>query len=171
MSSTAPATENTVPLEAPSINPPVVPPLSLPPEGCFDSYEALFTSAQQHAKSALYAFTIGNSERRNGKIIRIILCQYGGLSIYTASYKAKSNQQNTSYSRNRNTTKTECLFSIKARERTNYTWTLSHCEGEKYQSYNYNSAEGLNAFSTHRQLNQDQLELVKFHRSTCIAPK
>jgi len=73
MSLTAPATENIVASEAPSI-PANIKPLSLPLEGLFDSYEALFNSAQQYAKDALYAFVIGKTDRRKGRIIRILTC-------------------------------------------------------------------------------------------------
>jgi hypothetical protein len=39
-------------------------PLSLPLEGEFASYEALFTAAQAHAKNSGYTFVVGKSERR-----------------------------------------------------------------------------------------------------------
>jgi len=162
MSSTAPATVNTVVLEAPNITPLKIPPLSLPPEAVFDSYEKLFKAIQQHAKEALYAFIISKSDRRKGRIIRIISCQRGGASVQTASYRSGRSQLST---RKGNTTKTGCLFSIKARERIDGTWTISYREEEKYQSHNHPPAEHYSAFSTHRQLNSKQLEIVQTHQS------
>jgi hypothetical protein len=48
--------------------------LSLPPEGVFDSFEALDVFTKKYAKSAGYTVIIGKSERRKGRILRYINC-------------------------------------------------------------------------------------------------
>jgi hypothetical protein len=95
-----------------------VQPLSLPPEGEFDSYEAVYAFAQAHAKSALYAFVVGKADRRKGRVLRYLNCQREGCA-QTAEYR--SGVENQHRKRKRNTAKTGCLFSIKVRERTDGT--------------------------------------------------
>jgi len=69
MSLTVSATQNTVVPKSSNINPPIITPLSLPPKGIFDLYNALFSSVQQYTKEALYAFIIRKANCQNNYII------------------------------------------------------------------------------------------------------
>jgi len=145
MSFAASATMNLPSLEASCILP-----LSLPPERDFDSYEELLQFAQSHTKSALYAFVIGKSERRKGRIIRILVCQCGGHSSTKSTYRP--GVSNDLWLRNWTILKTGCLFSIKARECAIGTWLLSYHENEEFSTHNYPAAETSSAFASHWQL-------------------
>jgi len=164
MSSAASATESLPSPEATCIPAP----LSLPPERDFDSYEELLQFAQAHAKSALYALVIGKSERRKGRMIRILVCQRGGHSSKKSTYRPGISEDLRS--RNRSTLKTGCLFSIKARERKTGTWSLSYRENEGFSTHNHPAAETSSAFASHRQLTDSQLQIVHANHLARIAP-
>jgi len=163
MSSAASATINLPSSEAPCILP-----LSLPPKRDFNSYEELLQFAQSHAKSALYAFVIGKSERRKGRIIRILVCQRKGHSSTKSTYRPKVS--NNLRLRNRTTLKTSCLFSIKAWECAISTWSLSYRENEKFSTHNHPATETSSAFASHQQLTNLQLQIVHANRLARIAP-
>ena len=52
-------------------------PLSLPPEGVFHSFDQLLDTCQQHARLAGYAFITAKSEKRNGRVIKTLICKKG----------------------------------------------------------------------------------------------
>ena len=53
-------------------------PLSLPPEGVFQSFDSLFLSLQEHRISAGCVYIIKNSERRDGRWIKTIAYKRSG---------------------------------------------------------------------------------------------
>jgi hypothetical protein len=94
-------------------------PLSLLPEGLFDSFDLLYASAQAHAKSAGYAFVIGKNEKRKGCYLKVLCCKRGR--------KQQPRISNEDYClRHCLLTCNECLIFIKARERPNGSWDLCY---------------------------------------------
>jgi hypothetical protein len=61
----SPSTSPSLPHNPDSI-PASITPLSLPPEGIFESFDQLLNACQQHARLAGYAFTTAKSEKRDG---------------------------------------------------------------------------------------------------------
>jgi hypothetical protein len=52
--------------------------INLPPEGIFDSFDALFESVQTQGISVGCAYIIGKSKHRKGRWIRFIAYKRGG---------------------------------------------------------------------------------------------
>jgi hypothetical protein len=52
-------------------------PLSLPLEASFDSYDLLYNAAQAYTKLAGYSFVTGKSERRKGRLLKVLHCKRG----------------------------------------------------------------------------------------------
>jgi hypothetical protein len=174
MSSTASATQNqanpaALSIESSSLNVEAsIIPLSLPPQGSFNTFDDLFAHTQQHAKQALYAFIIGHSEKRKGRTIRVLNCQRGGCKK-GAFLRSTVNSQHRK--REGNTTKTGCLFSVKVKERADGSWDLLYREDPKYSAYNHSPAERASAFHAHRQLTSTHLDIVASHQLARVPPK
>jgi hypothetical protein len=133
-------------------------PLSLPPQALFDSYDALLQSIQQHAKSAGYAFTTSKSERRKGKRLIYMGCKRAGKERATVSEEDRR--------RRRQTVKCGCQFSVKIRELANGLWSLTHRKPE-FSIHNHNPASP-GAFPEHRQLKDQQIQLIETHYAAQI---
>jgi hypothetical protein len=135
-------------------------PLSLPPEGIFDSFELLYAACQRHAKAAGYAFVTAKSEKRGGRVIKTLACKRGGI------HQPKVNEDHRI--RNKSTFKTNCQASLKAREGRDGSWALQHRESS-YCVHNHEPGDP-SAFHQHRQLSKEQLSTVSSHYSNGIAP-
>lgn len=149
----------------PSTSPPLsnsilasITPLSLPPEGIFESFDQLFDTCQQHARLAGYAFTTAKSEKRYGKVIKTLICKRGG--------KHKPSIDEDYRIRNRGSFKSNCQASIKARETQDGSWTLKWREPQ-YCTHNHEPGDP-SAFPEHRRLSQQQILTVNSHYSTGI---
>ena len=135
--------------------------LSPPPIGLYPTFDALYTAAQQHAKTAGYALAILKGERRNGRLVKVLVCKRGGRSFKSAVPEA-------SRQRDRNTVKCKCPFNFKARERPDGSWEL--CTPQSgWMDHNHPAGEA-DAFPEHRQLDQESLKLVDLHQASGIAP-
>ena len=53
--------------------------LSLPPEGVFNTFEALDSFTKEYTKSAGYTVVVGKSEKRNGRVLKFINCKRNGI--------------------------------------------------------------------------------------------
>jgi hypothetical protein len=135
-------------------------PLSLPPEGVFQSFDALFSSLQEYGILAGCAYITKKSERREGRWIKTIACKRSG--------KERPRIDNEEYrQRHRYTFKCECPFSVKARERCDNTWTLQH-RGHEYCTHNHDPAPA-GTFPEHRRLNAAQVQVVQSHYTAGIS--
>ena len=85
--------------------------LSLPPEGEFQTFEALLTACQEHAKAAGYAFVKANSEKRSGRYIKTINCKRAGNMCSKVPEDVRK--------RHRNSVKTGRFFNIEINLNTN----------------------------------------------------
>jgi hypothetical protein len=99
------------PTANPTANPPAnaITSLSLPLEGVFDTFDADFRSCQDYAKLAGYSFTIGKSDKKQGRAIKILICKRGG--------KHRTSVQDDYRQRKRLSFKTGCQFVVKVRQR------------------------------------------------------
>jgi FAR1 DNA-binding domain len=153
------------PLPAPISNSPTsilasITPLSLPSEGIFASFNQLYDTCQRHARLAGYAFAISKSEKREGRVIKILLCKRGG------THQSRVNEDYRI--RNKSTFKSNCQASIKARERLDGSWTLQWRESQ-YCTHNHEPGDP-SAFPEHRRLSRQQLLTVNSHYITGIPP-
>ena len=133
-------------------------PLSPPPPGVFESWEALKDSAQQHAKLAGYALVQGKgSEKRNNRWIRFLICKHGSV------YDSRGLDENHRQRKNRTTKKTNCKAKLKAKERPDGSWTLK----PMYEEHNHPANAPVSCHE-HRQLSEDQLKLVMANQTAGI---
>ena len=70
---------------------PNITPLSLPPEGIYESFEALNTYTKEYTRSAGYTVIIGKSERRKGQQLKYI--NYKRASIERPSVLVENRQR------------------------------------------------------------------------------
>jgi hypothetical protein len=154
----SPSTSPSLPHNPDSI-PASITPLSLPPEGIFESFDQLLNACQQYARLAGYAFTTAKSEKRHGKVIKTLICKRGG--------KHKPSIDEDYRIRNRGSFKSNCQASIKARETQDGSWTLKWRESQ-YCTHNHEPGDP-SAFPEHRRLSKQQILTVNSHYTTGIA--
>jgi hypothetical protein len=132
----------------------------LPPEGFFDSREALFKSINDHAKSRGYAFTTQRSKRMEN----------GLQKVFFACDRSRQLPSSPERSRQRNTTTrmTGCRFSVIAKE-TSEGWALVHRPGEQFANHNHEPSLHPSAHPVHRKLSSTpQLQSLS---NAGLAPK
>jgi len=129
------------------------------PEGVFDSFDALFGSVQEQGRLAGCAYVIGKSDIKKGRRVKVITCKRSG--------KERPRINNEEYrQRNRFTFKCQCPFSVKARERSDGSWTLQH-RGPEFSTHNHDPAP-IGTFPEHRRLNAAQIQVVQSHYTAGI---
>ncbi|PWI63964.1 hypothetical protein PCL_01917 [Purpureocillium lilacinum] len=91
---------------------------ALPPEGVYDSREALFKAINEWAKPRGYAFTTGKSSKTpNGRVKIVYACDRNRLPPSHAVERVRRTASR----------KTGCKFSVLAKESLDRsTWTLGH---------------------------------------------
>jgi hypothetical protein len=121
----------------------------LPPEGFFESQQALFESINEYAKARGYAFTIKRSKRDNGL-----------LKVFYACDRSRRLPSSPSRERRRNTTTrmTECPFSVIAKE-SREGWYLKH-RSDGYTIHNHEPSLHASAHPVHRQLDTSQVKIL-----------
>lgn len=135
----------------------------LPPEGVYDSREALLTTINAWAKPRGYAFTTGKSSKTtNGRVKVVFACDRNG------------QPRNTSIQRQRRTCSREtgCKLSILGKETLDKTsWVLSYRSGSEYSQHNHLPSQDPSAHPAHRKLsNKDQI-IVDGLTNAGITPK
>src|SRR6266536_3602496 len=130
--------------------------LSLPSEGVFDTFKLSYDHCQEHAKLAGYAFVIGRTDKKYGRLIRTLIYKRGG------KHKDKVGEDRV---RDRGSFKAGCQFAVRVRETLEGTWKLSHIEGR--DAYNHDAGEPT-SFPEHRKLTEEQKRLVTSHHATRI---
>ena len=133
----------------------------LPPEGFFESRNALFESINSYAKPRGYAFTTQRSFRRPD----------GFLKVYFACDRSRRLPSSPGRDRQRKTTTrmTNCPFSVVARE-SSEGWTLKHRLGQHYTTHNHEPSLHPSAHPIHRQLSGSTSQLPALSDAG-LAPK
>ncbi|KAL2126963.1 hypothetical protein VTI74DRAFT_11556 [Chaetomium olivicolor] len=100
----------------------------LPPEGIFETREALFESINAYAKPRGYAFITQRSIRE----------KTGRLTIFYAYDRSRRLPSSPERARQRKTTTriTNCLFSVLAKE-SSEGWALKHRQDRRFTTHNH----------------------------------
>ena len=124
----------------------------LPPEGFFESRQALFESINAHAKSRGYAFVIRRSTQRSN----------GYSKVFFACDRSREPPSSPNRDRQKRTTTrmTACPFSILAKE-SSEGWTLKHRPDQQYAIHNHEPSLHPSAHPVLRKLSRTpQLEIL-----------
>ena len=122
----------------------------LPPEGFFESRQALYESINLYAKPRGYAFTTKRSTReRNGFFSVIFACDR---SRRLPSSPERERQRKTT------TRMTNCPFSVIARE-SSEGWTLKYRLDQHFATHNHEPSLHPSAHPVQRQLSSSTLQL------------
>ena len=115
----------------------------LPPEGFFETREALFESINAYAKPRGYAFTTQRSIRAPSGFSR----------VFFACDRSRRLPSSPDQDRQRKTTTrmTNCPFSVLARE-SSEGWTLKHRQDHRFATHNHEPSLHPAAHPVHRQL-------------------
>jgi len=133
----------------------------LPPEQYFESRQALFESINTWAKPRGYAFiTQRSTKEKNGTSTVIYACD------------RSRNPPSGLLQRQRKTTtrRTNCLFSILAKETSNGNWALKHRPNQRFTIHNHEPSQQPSAHPVHRQLSRDTSQLTDLSNAG-LAPK
>jgi len=130
------------------------PPNCLPPEAIFESREALFRSINTWASSKGYAFVTLRSKREGGCLKVVYACDR---SSKPPAYKERQRQTTTK--------RTDCQFSVLAKELPNGSWALKHRLGQAFSAHNHEPSPGPSAHPIHRQLSGGTSQLPGLRRA------
>ena len=132
----------------------------LPPEAVYESREALFKAINSWAKTRGYAFSTQRSTKeKNGKLT----------VIYACDRSQKSPTTPISFQRRTTTRKTNCPFSVLAKESSN-TWVLKHRPDQRFSQHNHEPSQYPSAHPVHRQLSGGMEQLATLSNAG-LAPK
>ncbi|KAL2886858.1 PKS-NRPS hybrid synthetase [Ceratocystis lukuohia] len=135
----------------------------LPPEGTYESREALFAAANAWAKPRGYAFTTGKSKKtKNGRTKVVVACD------------RTRRPPNPLATRKRRTSSrvTSCNFSVLAKESAHDgSWTLVHRPGSEYAQHNHPPSEDPSAHPAHRALQKKDLTMISDLVAAGVAPR
>jgi len=121
----------------------------LPPEGTYESREALFAAVNAWAKPRGYAFLSGKSTKTPSGRVKV-----------TVACDRNKQPPNTSVKRKRRTSSraTGCKFSLLAKESLNKkTWVLAHRPGQEYAQHNHPPSEHPSGHPIHRKLQKRKI--------------
>ena len=134
----------------------------LPPEGLYESQEALFKSINAWAIIRGYAFVNLRSTKVRGKLRITYACD-------------RSRQPPTSPLRERQrkstTRMTQCPFSVLAKESVDGTWSLKHRPDQQFSIHNHEPSQHASAHPVHWQLPSSEKRRLKSLSNAGIAPK
>ncbi|KAF5703902.1 transposase [Fusarium mundagurra] len=135
----------------------------LPPEGTYDSREALLAAIKKWAAPRGYAFITGRSSRSTS-----------GRQIITYACDRWCRPPSVSKDRQRKTTTrgTNCRFSIIAKESLDKaTWSLRHRPDGRFHLHNHEPSWHKSAHPVHRQLSDADKSTVSRLTNAGVAPK
>jgi FAR1 DNA-binding domain len=142
-------------------------PLSLPPEGTFESWEAAKEAANRHAGLAGYAVVEGRGGRRDPdkkfRWKRFLICKHGDSHCHD---KIPLNEEQRKR-KNRMSKKTSCQVKLKVQERPDGSWTLHHMEGHMTHNHDFND---ITSYHEHRKLTEGQVLVVDADYTAGIQP-
>ena len=144
-------------------------PLSLPPEGEWETLEALIDAAQAYAKLAGYAVVEGGGgERRfekGGRWTKYLVCRHSRKHIDSRGLDNTTKQRP-----NRQTKKTCCPMKMKIQERPSGNWTLAKINsnrGTNWSTHNHPPFD-TKAYHQHRQFSETQLRIIQAQRDAGV---
>lgn len=135
----------------------------LPPEGNYESRDALFKAINVWAEPRGYAFTTGKSTKEKS-----------GRQTVTYSCDRCCRPPNVSRERRRNTTTkgTGCPFSVLAKESLDKaSWALTHRLDRRFSLHNHKPSRHSSAHPVHRTLSKEDNSKVANLSNAGIAPK
>jgi hypothetical protein len=136
---------------------------SLPPEGEFESRDALVKWINSWAISRGYAFITGRSTKeKTGRTTVTYMCD-----------RARSPPDSTKLRQRKTTSRrTGCEFSILAKEsRDRTSWALTHRPGEQFSVHNHEPSRHLSAHPAHRTIPEDDLNAITRLSNAGVAPR
>ncbi len=133
----------------------------LPPEGFFESREALFKSINAYAKPRGYAFITRRSGQVNGFTKVIFACDR---SRHRPSSPERPRQRQTT------TRMTKCPFSIVAKE-SREGWTLKHRQDRQFATHNHEPSLHPSAHLVLRQFSSQRDMQIAPLSNAGLAPK
>ncbi|KAL2104886.1 hypothetical protein VUR80DRAFT_9413 [Thermomyces stellatus] len=135
----------------------------LPPEGTYDSRQALLTATNSWAKPRGYAFATGKSLKTpSGRVKVIFSCDQNWLPPSTS----------TARKRRTCSRETGCKFSVLAKESLDgASWVLSYRPGQEYNLHNHEPSPHPSAHPAHRKLSSEDISLVTGLANAGIPPK
>ncbi|KAL2887053.1 mutator-like element transposase [Ceratocystis lukuohia] len=135
----------------------------LPPEGIYESRQALFAAANAWAKPRGYAFTTGKSRKtKNGRTKVVVACD------------RTQAPRNPSTVRKRRTSSrgTSCKFSVLAKESADDgSWTLTHRPGSEFAQHNHPPSEDPSGHPTHCALRKKDTSMTSGLVAAGVAPR
>ena len=142
-------------------------PLSLPPEGTFESWEAVKKAANAHAGLAGYAIVEGRGGRRDPdkkfRWKKFLICKHGDSHCRE---KIPLNEE-LRKRKNRMSKKTGCEVKLRVQERPDGSWTLHHME--KYMIHNHGFND-ISSYHEHRKLTEEQALVVEADYTAGVQP-
>jgi hypothetical protein len=133
----------------------------LPPEAIYESREALFKAINAWAKTRGYAFTTQRSTKEKSGNMTI---------IYACDRSREPPTAQTGYQRRTTTRKTNCPFSVIAKE-SGYSWVLKYRPDQRFSAHNHEPSQHPSAHPVHRQLSEEGASQVASLSNAGVAPK
>ncbi len=129
----------------------------LPPEGVYESREAVLTAIQTWAKPRGYAFVAGKSSRTpNSRVKVLFVCDRFG-----QPRGQRNVGQDTDQTRRTTSRKTGCQFSVLAKESLDKShWTLSHRSNQACAQHNHLPSPSASVHQVHRQLRESDTTII-----------
>ena len=143
---------------------PLFPEDCLPPEGEYDSREALHAAINAWATLRGYAFAIGRSRKTfNGRQQVVFSCDRGAGRMPDALLVRQ---------RLTTTRRTGCKFSVLGKESLDKgSWKLTHRLGSEYASHNHEPSTRLSAHPAHCKLSQLDVSTVHKLSNAGVTPE
>jgi hypothetical protein len=135
----------------------------MPPEEIYGSFKALEKAIQAWARDRGYAFRkLRSTLEKTGRLTVTFACDRSGKAPLTSIPR----QRKTS------TCKTDCQFSILAKEsREAGVWSLSHRPGKQYAIHNHTPSCNPSAHSKHRHFDRDTKKRISELSAAGIPPQ
>ncbi|KAL2885279.1 mutator-like element transposase [Ceratocystis lukuohia] len=135
----------------------------LPPEGIYESREALFAAANAWAKPRGYAFTTGKSKKTNN----------GRTKVVVACDRTQAPPNPSTVRRRRTSSRgTGCKFSVLAKESADKnTWALVHRPDQEYAQHNHPPSDDPSAHPIHRALQTKDVSVISGLVAAGVAPR
>ncbi|KAN0071684.1 hypothetical protein V8E54_010280 [Elaphomyces granulatus] len=146
-------------------------PLSLPPEGEWESLEMLMSAAQAHARLAGYAVVQGpggeKRAKKGGRWTKYLICKH------TGNYDGRGLKEECRQRPNRKSKKTQCPMRMKIQERPGGSWSLRRMDGSAaktpvdYCSHNH-GINDIKAYHEHRGLSEEQVHVIRASKAAGV---
>ena len=135
---------------------------SLPPEGHYESRDALFNVINAWASTRGYAFTTGKSTmEKTGRRTVTYVCD----RHFLPPDPSRKRQRSTT------TRGTGCQFSVLAKESLDKTWTMKHRPDRRFSIHNHEPSRHPSAHPVHRRLASEDITILAYLSNAGVAPK